>query len=236
MLLAFWAYAGFELSVLPAGEIQDAKRNIPKGIMIGVFLVMVFYIMVNLVVFLSLPVSSVIAARIPLASSMASIFNNGQTAYIIIAGGLISISGITLATIFELSRLLEKMASEGLFPQLFAKTFGADKIPVVSIVVQSLIALVVTLFADMRSVIGFSMILISVIYLMTGLSNWKFHSKAGHVGLRFRIVSISTIIFSLYLILQGDLLEYILSASIVGFGVIWYNIRKKHIKSVLEPK
>ena len=52
ILLVFWAFAGFEMSVLPSNDIQNPRKTIPRGLMIGVFLVMVFYVLVNLSVFI----------------------------------------------------------------------------------------------------------------------------------------------------------------------------------------
>jgi amino acid transporter len=36
VLLIFWAYAGFELAVLPAGEVQAPRRTLPLEILAGV--------------------------------------------------------------------------------------------------------------------------------------------------------------------------------------------------------
>lgn len=48
MLAAFWAYQGWVSVGFIGGEIKDAKANIPKGIVIGVFVVIVVYLLVNL--------------------------------------------------------------------------------------------------------------------------------------------------------------------------------------------
>jgi len=48
MLAAFWAYQGWVSVGFIGGEIKDAKANIPKGIAIGVFVVIVTYLLVNL--------------------------------------------------------------------------------------------------------------------------------------------------------------------------------------------
>lgn len=48
MLAAFWAYQGWVSVGFIGGEIKDAKANIPKGIAIGVFVVIVAYLLVNL--------------------------------------------------------------------------------------------------------------------------------------------------------------------------------------------
>lgn len=53
MLASFWAYQGWATVGFIGGEVKDAKRNIPRGIMIGVFMVIAIYLLVN-VTYLSL--------------------------------------------------------------------------------------------------------------------------------------------------------------------------------------
>jgi APA family basic amino acid/polyamine antiporter len=48
MLAAFWAYQGWVSVGFIGGEIKNANRNIPKGIAIGVLVVIVIYVLVNL--------------------------------------------------------------------------------------------------------------------------------------------------------------------------------------------
>ena len=47
MLAAFWAYQGWVSVGFIGGEIKDANKNIPKGIAIGVFVVIAVYLLVN---------------------------------------------------------------------------------------------------------------------------------------------------------------------------------------------
>jgi basic amino acid/polyamine antiporter, APA family len=53
MLAAFWAYQGWVSVGFIGGEVKDAKKNIPKGIVIGVLVVIFIYLLVN-VTYLSL--------------------------------------------------------------------------------------------------------------------------------------------------------------------------------------
>ena len=48
MLAAFWAYQGWVSVGFIGGEIKDPTRNIPKGIVIGVFVAIAIYLLVNL--------------------------------------------------------------------------------------------------------------------------------------------------------------------------------------------
>ncbi|MBN2482091.1 MAG: amino acid permease [Bacteroidales bacterium] len=47
MLAAFWAYQGWVSAGFIGGEIKDARHNIPKGIIIGVFAITIIYLIVN---------------------------------------------------------------------------------------------------------------------------------------------------------------------------------------------
>ena len=53
MLAAFWAYQGWVSVGFIGGEVKNANRNIPKGIVIGVLVVIFIYLLVN-VTYLSL--------------------------------------------------------------------------------------------------------------------------------------------------------------------------------------
>jgi APA family basic amino acid/polyamine antiporter len=48
MLAAFWAYQGWVSVGFIGGEVKDPTKNIPRGIVIGVFIVIFIYLVVNL--------------------------------------------------------------------------------------------------------------------------------------------------------------------------------------------
>jgi APA family basic amino acid/polyamine antiporter len=48
MLAAFWAYQGWVSAGYIGGEIKNARHNLPRGIVIGVLLVIAIYILVNI--------------------------------------------------------------------------------------------------------------------------------------------------------------------------------------------
>ena len=47
MLAAFWAYQGWASVGFIGGETKNANKNIPRGIAIGVFIVIALYLLVN---------------------------------------------------------------------------------------------------------------------------------------------------------------------------------------------
>jgi amino acid transporter len=51
LVLIFWAYVGFEMGTLPASEVKNPKKTIPKAIITGILIVVSFYLITNFVLF-----------------------------------------------------------------------------------------------------------------------------------------------------------------------------------------
>ena len=76
VLPIFWAYAGFELAVLPAGEVRSAARTLPRGLIIGVSVATIIYLLVSLAAVIVLPWQTLADSSHPLASGMAALFDS----------------------------------------------------------------------------------------------------------------------------------------------------------------
>ncbi len=119
MLAAFWAYQGWVSVGFIGGEIKDAKRNIPKGIVIGVFAIIAIYLLVNLtyVSLLSVPqLEQVHAAgnQIAAVEAVRSFWGTGGVLFISVLI-LITTLGCTNASVLTGARPYYAMARERLF-------------------------------------------------------------------------------------------------------------------------
>jgi len=119
MLAAFWAYQGWATIGYIGGEVKDANRNIPKGIAIGVFIVIGIYLVVNMtyLAILSIPeLKSIHAAGNQIAAIEAvRIFWGSKGMAFISILILITTLGCTHATVYASARPYYAMAKEGLF-------------------------------------------------------------------------------------------------------------------------
>lgn len=119
MLAAFWAYQGWVSVGYIGGEIKDARQNIPRGIVIGVFIVIGIYLLVNLtyLALLSIPELEQIHAsnnQIAAVEAVRSFWGNGGALFI---GLLILLTtlGCTNASILTGARPYYAMAGDKLF-------------------------------------------------------------------------------------------------------------------------
>lgn len=119
MLAAFWAYQGWASIGFVGGEIKDAHRNIPKGIALGVAIIILIYLMVNITYLSVLSIPEMIAisqngGQIAAVEAVRSFWGNGGALFISLLI-LVTTLGCTNATVLSSSRPFYAMAREGLF-------------------------------------------------------------------------------------------------------------------------
>lgn len=119
MLAAFWAYQGWVSVGFIGGEVKDPRRNIPKGIIAGVGIVIVVYLVVNYTFLrmLSIPRLEQInnsGNQIAAIEAIKGLWGNGGVLFISLLI-LISTLGCTNASILTGARPYYAMARQGLF-------------------------------------------------------------------------------------------------------------------------
>lgn len=119
MLAAFWAYQGWVSVGFIGGEVKDPHRNIPRGIIAGVGIVIIVYLVVNytFLTLLSIPQLEQInnsGNQIAAIEAVRGIWGNGGVLFISLLI-LIATLGCTNASILTGARPYYAMARQGLF-------------------------------------------------------------------------------------------------------------------------
>ncbi len=148
MLAAFWAYQGWASVGYVGGEIKDAKRNLPKGIAIGIFTIIALYLLVNTTYLslLSIPqLEEIYTAgnKIAAIETVKSFWGNNGALFISILI-LVTTLGCCNATILASCRPYFAMATEGLFFRKVAK-LNDKQAPVNSLLYQCVWACILVL-------------------------------------------------------------------------------------------
>lgn len=119
MLAAFWAYQGWATVGYIGGEVKNQYKNIPRGIIIGVFIVIATYLSVNTTYLSLLPVATlenIYHSQNEVAAIEAvKVFWGQNGGFFISALIAITTLGCTHATILVSCRTYFAMAKEGMF-------------------------------------------------------------------------------------------------------------------------
>jgi basic amino acid/polyamine antiporter, APA family len=119
MLGAFWAYQGWVSVGFIGGEVKDPTRNIPKGIVTGVFIVILIYLLVNVTYLTLLSIPQLVQInesgnQIAAVEAVRSFWGTGGVMFISLLI-LVTTLGCTNASILTGARPYYAMAREKLF-------------------------------------------------------------------------------------------------------------------------
>jgi amino acid transporter len=164
VLLLVYAFTGFEMAVIPAGEIRNPQRNLPAALMMGMVTVVIFYVLIQVVCIGTLP--ELAMSRRPLADAAARFLGTWGSAMITV-GIVISLAGNLNVVILAASRVLFGMAERGELPGILAFIHPRYRTPAGSILLTIVIMLALTLTGTFISLLTLSTISRLVTYLVT---------------------------------------------------------------------
>ncbi len=113
---AFWAYDGWNNITYIAGEVKKPQLNIPRSLIIGTFVVIFVYVLINLVYLYVLPIDKMAGSTL-VASDVAKTILGPIGGGLVAAAVMISTFGTSNGTIMVSARVYYAMAHEKmLFP------------------------------------------------------------------------------------------------------------------------
>lgn len=161
-VLLVFAFLGVESALVPSGEVKDPARTVPRAIFVAMAVVALLYVAIQLVA------QGLLGAALPGdATPLASAANvalgpAGRT--LILVGSAISmfayVSGMTLAV----PRMLFAFGRDGFLPSSLARVHARWHTPYVAIVAQTVIVLVLALFARFEQLAVASNVTVLLVY------------------------------------------------------------------------
>jgi APA family basic amino acid/polyamine antiporter len=189
MLAAFWAYQGWVSVGFIGGEVKDPHRNIPRGIISGVGIVIIVYLVVNYTFLrlLSIPQLEQInnsGNQIAGIEAVRGIWGQGGVRFISILI-LISTLGCTNASILTGARPYYAMARQGLF---FSGTgrLNSHNVPAVSLLWQGIWASVLVLSGTFDQLTDMLIFAVYIFYGATAMGVFILRRRMPHAHRPYR--------------------------------------------------
>jgi len=164
VLILVFAFSGFEMAVIPAGEIVNPGKQLPFALLLGIGIVVVLYMLIQFVAIGTLP--TLATSQRPIADASARFLGAGAAGFVSL-GALISISGTLNSIALVTPRLMFAMAEDRLLPRMFGAIHSRFRTPYVAILVSSVVMVALTLSGSFASLAAISTIIRLLTYAAT---------------------------------------------------------------------
>ncbi|HEU4881781.1 MAG TPA: amino acid permease, partial [Longimicrobium sp.] len=144
--IVFFAYIGFDAISTAAEETKNPQRNMPIGILGGLAICTVIYVIVGLVATGLVPYAQLKGAD-PLAQAL-QLAGLGTAGWIVSFGAVISLTAVLLVFQYGQPRIFYAMGRDGLLPKWSTKLSTKARVPYVTTLVTGLVVAIGALFAD----------------------------------------------------------------------------------------
>ncbi len=161
-----FAYGGWQTATFVAGEITEPRKNLPRGLILGVTGVVVLYLAAN-VVYISVLGTDGLAASKATASDVMRRALGDFGARAIAAGIAISTAGFLSQSMLTAPRVYFAMAQDGLFFKQVGTVHPRTRAPIVAIALQGVFAIVIALLGTYDRILNY---VVSVDVIFFGLT------------------------------------------------------------------
>jgi APA family basic amino acid/polyamine antiporter len=221
----FFAYGGFARVSVIAEEIKDAKRNVPKALLLSLGISIVVYVLVGLVAVGLLGSKGLVTSSSPLSSAI-GVTGSSLAVQIVLVGGLVATASVLLTAILGVSRMSYSMARRGDLPSALARLDHRFLTPYYSILGMGVLMAALVLFVDLKSVVAVSTFALLFNYSVTNIAAFKL--KNGGRTWRFMpLLGLATCFMLLAFILLATPEAWLVGVVFLVAGTVYYAARKK---------
>ncbi len=128
--LVFFAFIGFDVVATTAEETKDPQRAIPRGILGGLAIVTVLYVLVTVVVTGMVPYQDLAASGDPSLTTAFVLVGADWAGKVISLGILVGLTSVIMVLLLGLTRIVFSMSRDGLLPRAVSRTSPRFHTPV----------------------------------------------------------------------------------------------------------
>jgi APA family basic amino acid/polyamine antiporter len=158
MVPVLFGYGGWQTSNYIAGEIRDARKNLPRALVLGVLGIIALYLGVNFIYVQALTPAGLAATPTPASEVMRLAFGS-RGASLVAALIAISTVGFLSQAMLSYPRMYFAMARDGGLPARFARLDARTQVPVAAIVLQGAVTSAVVLLGTYEQILSYVVVM-----------------------------------------------------------------------------
>jgi APA family basic amino acid/polyamine antiporter len=183
-----FAYGGWQTSTFLAGEMRDARKILPRALLIGVITVIVVYTSINIVYLRVLGPAGLRNTTTPASTAMLAM-TGPRGAQIIAAGIAFSAFGFLAQSILTAPRVYFAMARHGLFFRSVGSVHPRTHVPVMAIALQGVWAIVIAVSGSYADIVNYVVAVDCTFFGLTAICLFVLRNRGiGEGGVTYRVL------------------------------------------------
>jgi APA family basic amino acid/polyamine antiporter len=247
MMAALWAYNGWYILPICAGEVSEPQRNVPRGLIIGMIAVMATYLVANLSYFYALPLTEIATSNstahpsaLPVAAKAAQTFLGPSGVAFISIAFVVSTLGALNGCVMGQARIPFAMARAGLFFRRLGETNPKSKAPVWATIAQSAWGCVLVFSGTFDQITTYTMFALWLFFGVTVSAVFVLRRKMPNAErpyktLGYPVVPILFILVALWLVINSIVttpIESLLGLFLITLGLpVYLYFRRRRVNS-----
>ena len=223
LLLAMFAFSGFEVIAIPGAEMINPKRNLPLGILIGTAVTIVVYLLIQVVAVATHP--GLADSLSPLAEA-AERFLGKKGGTLLTVGAFCSTLGTLTSLLLVGPRILYAMALNRQMPEIFSRVHERFRTPHVAILFTTVLGIVIALSGTFTTLATLSAMARLMTYIGAAVALWVLRRRQASPD-TFRapggfVIPLLTVLLSLFLLSAATLTHWISGSLALLVGLLLY--------------
>jgi APA family basic amino acid/polyamine antiporter len=222
MVPVLFAYGGWQTASFVAGEMRDPRRDLPRGLLIGVIGVIVLYLTVTFVCLRVLGVDGLAATATPASEIMRRALGD-RGARLIALGIAVSTVGFLSQSILTAPRVYYAMAKDGVFFRAIGTLDARTRVPVAAIVLQGVWAAVIAMTGKYDQILNYVVSIDVLFFGLTGAALFVLRrrepSPPGTLNVPLHPITTAIFVLACWAISATTIVRYPANAGI-GVGIL----------------
>jgi basic amino acid/polyamine antiporter, APA family len=171
-----FSYGGWQTSSFVAGEMRDPRRDLARGLLLGVAGVVLLYTLVAFVCVHALGPTELAQSKTPATDVMRLAFGAKGATFIAI-GVTISTLGFLSQGMLTAPRVYFAMAEDGLFFRKVATINSVTRVPIAAIVLQGLASMIIAVSGTYGQILSYVVSVDFIFFGLTGAALFVFRHR-----------------------------------------------------------
>jgi len=220
--IIYVSFFGYQLIANNAEEIRDARKTVPKAMILSMTVSLIFYVAIALVSVMVVPWQVLSRSNAPLVE--VALKGIGRLGWFLVAiGGILAAGAALNSTLLSQSRQVFAMGRDGFLPPLLGRIHHTRRTPVAALWLGGLVTIIAVAFGNLTFIVksaNFCLIVSSLPVSLALAKLYKTSDPEKRPSFLRRCIPWAALIANLSLLLTFDTISIFVGLQLTGIGVL----------------